>query len=203
MGSRGLPPINLACVASVSVWLRSKQRPRDDEECYFRFWPCKNWNKSQKMIERGGLDRPIFRAVFDSRSFLCFETARKSLRNGRMRITNRLHSRLLRYTAENVPRLPNFNMLFQLVLTNVFIDELLKLITWSTNAKGLLTTTENTITYHNCKKIDATGIVIALFKLKPRNSTNVSVAVSELWHSVSSFHNQFTLAVRAIWSSSV
>ena len=76
------------------------------------------------MIERGGLDRPIFRAVFDSRSWGCFETARKRLRNGRMRITNKLHSRLLRYTAENVPRLPNFNMLFQLVLTNVFTHEL-------------------------------------------------------------------------------
>ena len=72
------------------------------------------------MIEGGGLDRPIFRAVFDSRSLLCFETARKRLRNGLIRITNRLHS----YTAENVPRLPNFNMLFQLVLTNVFIHEL-------------------------------------------------------------------------------
>ena len=76
------------------------------------------------MIEGEGLDRPIFRAVFDSRSLLCFETARKRLRNGRMRITNRLHSRLLRYKAENVPRLPDFNMLFQLVRTNVFIHEL-------------------------------------------------------------------------------
>ena len=72
------------------------------------------------MKEGGGLDRPIFRPVFDSRSFLCFETARKRLRNGRMRITSRLHSRLLRYTAENVPRLPNFNMLFQLLLHKLF-----------------------------------------------------------------------------------
>ena len=29
----------LACVASVSVWFRSKRRPRNDEERDFRFWP--------------------------------------------------------------------------------------------------------------------------------------------------------------------
>ena len=35
-----------ACVASVSVWFRSKERPR--------FWPREKWNKSQKMKVGGG-----------------------------------------------------------------------------------------------------------------------------------------------------
>ena len=35
-----------------------------------------------------------------------------------------LKSLLLRYTAENLVRLPNFNVLFQLVLTNFFKSEL-------------------------------------------------------------------------------
>ena len=38
--------IRLACVASVSVWFRSKER--------LRFWPREKWNESQKMKEGGG-----------------------------------------------------------------------------------------------------------------------------------------------------
>ena len=36
---RSFPETWLACVASVSVWFRSKGRPRNDEERDFRFWP--------------------------------------------------------------------------------------------------------------------------------------------------------------------
>ena len=36
-------------VASVSVWFRRKERPRNDEERVFRFWPHQKWDKSQKM----------------------------------------------------------------------------------------------------------------------------------------------------------
>ena len=70
----------LACVASVSVWFRSKERQERDS----RFWPREKWNKSEKMKVGGGggegfLFSPppprsftyaIFRAVFDSRSSL-------------------------------------------------------------------------------------------------------------------------------------
>ena len=39
--------IVIACVASVSVWFRTmKERPRNDEEWEFRFWPRKKWNES-------------------------------------------------------------------------------------------------------------------------------------------------------------
>ena len=41
-------------------------------------------------------------------------------------------------------------------------------------------------------------MVITPLKLQLRNSTNVSVAVSELWHSGDSFYQQFKLAVRAV-----
>ena len=74
----------IPCVASVSVWFRSKKK-RNDEEKDFRFWPREKWNEIQKMKEGGGggggevsffssppLSRsftcPIFRAVFDFRS---------------------------------------------------------------------------------------------------------------------------------------
>ena len=36
---RSFPETWLACVASVSVWFRSKGRPRNDEERDFQFWP--------------------------------------------------------------------------------------------------------------------------------------------------------------------
>ena len=49
------------------------------------------------------------------------------------------------------------------------------------------------------KEIDATDMVIALFKLQLRNSANVSVVISDYRGTrVSSFYNQFKLAVRAM-----
>ena len=48
---------SLACVASVSVWFRNKERPRNDEERTV-FWPCEKWHPLH----------PILRAAFDSRS---------------------------------------------------------------------------------------------------------------------------------------
>ena len=43
----------LAWVASVSVWFRSKEIPREGD---FRYWPREKWNESQKVKEgeRGG-----------------------------------------------------------------------------------------------------------------------------------------------------
>ena len=41
----------IACVASLYAWLRSKERPGDDEERYFRFWPCETWNEPQNRME--------------------------------------------------------------------------------------------------------------------------------------------------------
>ena len=35
-----------ACRESVSVWFRSKERPRNDEEWDFRFWLPDKWDKS-------------------------------------------------------------------------------------------------------------------------------------------------------------
>ena len=43
-----------ALVASVSVWFRSKERPKNDEERDFRFWPREKWNESQTMQGGGG-----------------------------------------------------------------------------------------------------------------------------------------------------
>ena len=48
---------SLACIASVSVWFRNKERARNDEE-RTGFWPCEKWHPR----------RPILRAAFDSRS---------------------------------------------------------------------------------------------------------------------------------------
>ena len=38
---------SLACVASVSVWFRSKERLHEERDS--RFWSREKWNKSQKM----------------------------------------------------------------------------------------------------------------------------------------------------------
>ena len=51
----------LTCTASISVWFWSKERREKDKERDSRFWPREKWNKSS-------LTRPIFRAVFVSRS---------------------------------------------------------------------------------------------------------------------------------------
>ena len=40
----------LACVASVSVWFRSKERQRNDEERDFLFWPREKWNVSLTLV---------------------------------------------------------------------------------------------------------------------------------------------------------
>ena len=56
----------VACVASVSVWCRSKERPSNDEKRDFRFWPHDKWNKSS--LPPSSFTRPIFRTVFDSRN---------------------------------------------------------------------------------------------------------------------------------------
>ena len=40
----------LACVASVSVWFRSKERPRNDQERDFLFWPREKWNVSLTLV---------------------------------------------------------------------------------------------------------------------------------------------------------
>ena len=34
---------SVACVASVSVWFRSKERPKNDDEWDFRVWPHQKW----------------------------------------------------------------------------------------------------------------------------------------------------------------
>ena len=44
----------VACVASVSVWFRSKKRQRNE---IFGFWPRGKWNESQKMKEGRGEGR--------------------------------------------------------------------------------------------------------------------------------------------------
>ena len=41
----------IACVASLFVWFGNKERPGDDEERYFRFWPRETWNELQKHME--------------------------------------------------------------------------------------------------------------------------------------------------------
>ena len=46
-------------VASVSVWFRSKERPRNDEERDFRFWPREKWDESQKM-KRGAMGEELY-----------------------------------------------------------------------------------------------------------------------------------------------
>ena len=56
----------VACVASVSVWFRSKERPTNDEKRDFRFWLDDKWNKSS--LPPSSFTRPIFRTVFDSRN---------------------------------------------------------------------------------------------------------------------------------------
>ena len=56
----------VACVASVSVWFRSKVRPTNDKERDFRFWQHEKWNESSP--PPSSFTRPIFRAVFDSRN---------------------------------------------------------------------------------------------------------------------------------------
>ena len=40
----------LAYVASASVWFRSKERRRNDEERDFQCWPREKWNESQKAV---------------------------------------------------------------------------------------------------------------------------------------------------------
>ena len=44
----------VARVASVSVWFRSKERPNNDKERDFRFSPREEWNESQTMRGGGG-----------------------------------------------------------------------------------------------------------------------------------------------------
>ena len=44
----------VACVASVSVWFRSKERPKNNKERDFRFSPREEWNESQTMQGGGG-----------------------------------------------------------------------------------------------------------------------------------------------------
>ena len=60
------------CVASVSVWFRSKERPRNG---IFGFDRARNGTRAKKFPTPSTLQppprsftRPIFRAVFDSRS---------------------------------------------------------------------------------------------------------------------------------------
>ena len=67
----------VGCVTGVSVWFRSKERPRNDEEWDFRFWPHVGF------------------APFCVRSLvlvLCSETARKPLLR---RLATTLRKRLL------------------------------------------------------------------------------------------------------------
>ena len=61
----------LACVASVSVWFRSRERP---EKRDFRFWPREKWNENQQIKEGGGEGKEGNRVSFlssppPSRSF--------------------------------------------------------------------------------------------------------------------------------------
>ena len=66
------------CVVSpslVSVWFWNKERPRNDEERDFRFWPREKWNESPSR----SLTRSIFREVFDSRSSFVAPKTRKRL----------------------------------------------------------------------------------------------------------------------------
>ena len=60
-----LKGINMACVASASVWFRSNERPRRNG--IFWFWPREKWNEGLPAL----LLAPFFApAVFDSRSSL-------------------------------------------------------------------------------------------------------------------------------------
>ena len=47
---------HIARIASVWMWFRSKERPRNNEgrEWDFWFWPQEKWNKSQNIKQGGG-----------------------------------------------------------------------------------------------------------------------------------------------------
>ena len=96
-----LIPVILACVASVSVWFRSKERPRNG---ILGFGRARNETRAKKTPPRS-FTYAIFRAVFDSRSlFFAPKPHGNACYAGYSHLHNR-KSRILVHNRNNNPTL--------------------------------------------------------------------------------------------------